>query len=174
MRPFFDISRKTSFTVWESCVQRPTFSSSVLVGGPSCEKLQVIFDKDATRTSSHALFYANVGNILCGCFISKPKGKVKESMVRVELMRIESLSTRTVQGEVQPDPSLTPIHLVSVPIVLDYTKVPDMRVLLGSYEDKPSLPSAREMMETAVLKAMTPPERQQLFWGIARTKIDQD
>ncbi len=178
MKPIFDISKQNSFTVWESCVWRPTFSSSVLVGGAATEKLQVIYDKDATRTSTHALFYANVGNILAGCFISKPRRKVamvkEQCMVRIELVRIENLSTKPIQGETQPDATLTPIHLASMNVVLDYSSEPDMRTLLGSYEDRPSLPNAREMMETAVRKAMTSPEQQRLFWGIPRIKVEQE
>ena len=175
MKPIFDISKKNhSFTVWESCVWRPTFSSSVIVGGPSTEKLQVIYDKDPTRTSTHALFYANVGNILAGCFISKPRGKQTQMMVRVELVRIENLTTKQVQGETQPDPLLIPIHLVNVPVAFQSSIAPDIGVLLSSYEDRPSLPNAREMMEHAVMKAMTLPEKQHLFWGTPRIKIEQD
>jgi len=170
MKPIFDISQKHSFTVWESCVQRATFSSSVLVSGPATEKLQVIYDKDPTRTSTHALFYANVGNILAGCFISKPRGKQKESMVRIELVRIENVTTKQVQGETQPDPLLVPLHLVAIPVVLDTKSMPNMDLLLSSYEDRASLPNARELMEQAVRKAVTPPDLQQLFWGIPRIK----
>jgi hypothetical protein len=151
-------------------VQRATFSSSVLVSGPATEKLQVIYDKDATRTSTHALFYANVGNILAGCFVSKPRGKQKESMVRVELVRIDAITTKPIQGETHPDATLTPLHLMSIPIVLTHGQDPDMRALLGSFEDRPSLPHARELMEQAVRKAVTPPEFQQLFWGVPRVK----
>lgn len=174
MKPILDISAKNSFTVWESCVWRDSFSSSVIVGDRDSNKLQVIYERDPTRSSTHALFYANVDSVLAGCFISKSNKKHSTSLVRVELVRIESLTTKQVQGQPVPDAKLVPVFLTSTPIVLDYDQEPDMKKLLGNFEDLPSLPNARHIMEEAIRKAMTPPAKQRVFWGLPRQKIDQD
>lgn len=175
MKPLLDISSKNSFTVWESCVWRSGFSSSVLVSDQDSNKMQVIYDRDASRSSAHALFYANVGNVLAGCFVTKSRGKT--SSVRVELLRIETLTTKTVQGNTVPEAKLAPIHLNSSPCsVVEDAQLDEKELdrLIGPYEDRPSLPNARELMRQAILKAMTLPEQQHLFWGIPRQKVEED
>lgn len=172
MKPILDISTKGSFTVWESCVWREAFSSSVLVAGPDTSKLNVIYDKDPTRSSTHSLFYANVNNVLAGCFISKRDSRRSLDSVRVELMRIEGLTTKLVQDQNVPNAALVPIFLASVPMIVEYDKEPDFKTLLKTWSDRPSLPNARELMENAIRKAMTPPEQQKLFWGVPRPRTE--
>jgi hypothetical protein len=178
VKPILDISNKNSFTVWESCVWRDSFSSSVIVGDQQSNKMQVIYDRDPTRSATHALFYANVDSILAGCFISKPTPRFpNSSLLRLELVRIESLTTKTVQGNTIPDAKLAPLFLTSAAGKLDFEKgvtQSHLDELLKSFSDLPSLPNARSMLEQAVTKAMTPPAQQRLFWGIPRQKIEQD
>lgn len=152
---------------------RDSFSSSVLVADQDSNKMSVIYDKDPTRSAAHALFYANVGNILAGCFISKPTPKHKTSLLRVELVRIEGLTTKQVQTETLPDAKLKALFLASSPRDLDFTKEPsdsELETILQSFADLPSLPNARQMMKEAIIKAMTPPAKQHLFWGLPRQK----
>ena len=202
MRPIIDISSKNSFTIWESCVQRTSYSSSILVSDQDSNKMKVIYDRDPSKSSTHALFYANVGNILAGCFIEKKNSPKKvgvarnprtfrnlrpkivqstliESSVRVELVRIESLSTKTVQGRTVPHANLAPLYLSVSQLLLEFgsstepNDEPDFKTLIGAYEDLPSIPNGRMLMEQAVLKAMTPQSAQRMFWGIPRTKQEE-
>lgn len=172
MKPILDISAKNSFTVWESCVWRDTFSSSIVVADEATNKLQVIYDRDPLRSSTHALFYNNVGNILAGCFINKRRSPRVEGTVRVELVRVESLSTKEVQGHTIPDAKLEPLYLTSASCIK--CDELDIEEILGSYKEKPSLPNAYALMTAAIQKAMTPPSQQKLFWGIPRQKVEQD
>lgn len=174
MKPILDISSKSSFTVWESCVWRDAFSSSVLVADHETNKMQVIFDKDPTRSSTHALFYANTGNILAGCFISKGKRPREMDIVRVELMRMENLITKQVQGHTVPEAKLSPVYLSSIAMRVEYDVEPKFDQLLGAYEDRPSLPHGRQLMENAIRKAMTSPDKQKLFWGIPRQRVEEE
>jgi hypothetical protein len=171
MKPILDISNKSSFTVWESCVQRPTFSSSVIVGNHEGDKLQVIYDKDPTKTSTHALFYANVGNILAGCFIDKKSGPGKY-VAKLELAKITELRTKPIQGNTVPVAVMETLHMASLHI--DAQHALDLDKMLESYEHRASIPHALSMLRASIEKAMTPPEKQQLFWGLPRVRNNED
>lgn len=177
MKPLLDISNKNNFTVWESCVWRQDFSSSVLVADQDSKQMQVIYEKNPARNSTHALFYANVSNVLAGCFISKPRRGSTTSKINIELVRIESLTTKTIQGNTVPQAKLTPLYLTSASGVINFDVEPEAAALdelLKGYIDQPSLPNAREMMRQAIIKAMTPPDKQKVFWGLPRQKVEQD
>lgn len=177
MKPLLDISAKNSFTVWESCVWRQDLSSSVLVSDQDTNKMQVIYDRDPSRSSAHALFYANVGNVLAGCFIKKSRRADSPSVIRIELVRVENLTTKIVQGHTNPEAKLTPIWLTNASGLINFDLEPEAAALdelLRGYIDQPSLPNAREMMKQAIMKAMTPPSKQHLFWGIPRQKEQDD
>jgi hypothetical protein len=168
MKPIFDISKSNGFTVWESGCwnEEQHFGSGVLVAGPDGGKLNVIYDRDATRGLKHALFYAGIGELLIGSYV---KDKGRKQVVDIEVVRINGLTTETVQGKPVPrytGESLFLSRRLVEGLFKDTEKV--IEELVKQVPDLPTIPDLKEIVSLAIQKSVTPPDQQRMFYGVPR------
>lgn len=171
MKPQFDITAKNSFAVWESgsWKDKQGIGSAILAADQDSNKLQVIFDKDPTKTQNHALMYANVGYVLAGCFAKRQGPNLN---FHLELTRIDSLTTRQVQVDMKAVADTSVLYMSRKLVPLDSQNI--KLLALADMPELPSLPNAYQMMELAIEKALTPLPRQRIFYGLPRLAKNDD
>jgi hypothetical protein len=169
MKPIFDISSKKSFTVWESggWTDDTGIGSSILVADPSSNKMKVIYDLNAEFSDKHALFYANIGCILAGCFVSMEGTQLNFNL---EVSRITSLTTVLVQERVIPTADTEVLYLSHK--LVDSNTEPTK--LVEDMSEFSSMPNIKDMMMLAIQKALTIREEQRIFYGIPRVNTRSD
>lgn len=169
MKPIFSLSKQNNFTVWEAghWNRKAQTGFSVLVAGPNCERLKIIYDRDPTTTAKPALFFADVGNILVGSNIRLSAEKTWQ--LTAEVLKIESLQTEFVQGSPVPR-ATTSIIDVSRVVVPDPT---DLDSVLSTLNYPEPMLKYQEIVRASILKSTCPQSEQRIFWGVPRTRNDE-
>ena len=186
MKASFSISKTGSFTVWESgqLDSKGTRGYAITVAGPGGEKLESIFDRSPDTSNRHALFFADVGTVLCGCNFfpvsteasvygaGLPTPGISEGFKFIlELQEIDHLFTENVQGRAVPRYRATPLIVVrgSAPELSELAEFMKRCISAQSQYQQ-----YEEMFDAPIAKALPAREHQKMFWGIARKGREAD
>jgi hypothetical protein len=167
MKPRIDISNQNNLTIWESgrWNEKQNVGRAILVAGPEGEKLNVVYECDPTgATNYHYLFFANAEQIVASAYIKKlDDNRYKYDL---ELSSIVSLTTNAIQGESVASAKLKSLWTLkqigkdtNFSPLIDKSYTPDRLGFRKAY---------RDLLMSTVQKALTPSEKQKLFWGIPR------
>lgn len=165
MKPRIDISNQNSFTIWESGAwnEKKNIGRSTLIAGPNGEQLQVIYDSSPVRSNFHFLFFAGASQVVATAFVRKKSNDLFE--YDLSLSRINSLSTETIQGSPVARANMDVLWLLKEagPKQFDAMIERSYNKERIGYKE-----TYHTIITQAVMKALTKPEEQKLFWGTPR------
>ena len=166
MKPRIDISAKGSLTLWESGAwsEKEKVGRATLISGPEGEKLNVIYDANATTSNFHYLFFAHPGQVVSTAFIRKDSDEHYSFYLR--LSKIDSLTVDSVQGEAVAKANFKILWSLMSEGSFDSVE----KSINGTYTESRIgyKPEFRELIALSLKKAMLSPKDQCLHWGIPR------
>jgi hypothetical protein len=171
MKPKFDISNKNGFTVWESGFLNTAkrIGSSIIVADSLCQPCKVIYDKNPTSNLNQFLFYANPGMLLASSFVRLNSDNTVST--QLELAEIKTMTTTTIQGELQPVGEIATLFLV----LKSFDSIETAKSTHEDYKNVENFDGAKyNLLKLAVEKSFTERDQQRLFWGIPREREDSE
>lgn len=168
-----EFTRNGNFAVWES----GSFSSesqkgwSVLAASADGKKLPTLFARNPAQSRNHFLFKIDIGFLAVVANI-KPWTSNDLVTVKIVVAYFSSLASKPTPGKTKDmfvDYATQTIWSESFIAAKSQveTKARELSVEITD-KDQETLNRIYEMVQASVVKALTLPEKQQLFWGVLR------